>query len=343
MSELVMARADVRLFIWHVALYGLSAILEESGQLPDLRIAWTEGMQPRGRVVADGLDQALADEVVKAHAARHASNDSWVMRDIELSGKWRGLMSPRLTKMTDDEWPAIQRARHGVIDELDSTGRWLDLRLLAALGEPCYWSMDHKGVMQQGDAASRLEMQPRNQGSEFVGTRLRSLAVAVAGRAPGGAVSGLSGATSVDEIGNDSASSSTPTGFSNVGPTDNAVAWCAMWGISQLPTVSRARKQAVTSGHLGQRRREWFYAPVWRGEWRPPRLRSVLASGQLRGAASADLEPPIAADATQQAAAGAWLAVRGVVGIMTFPIVEFGSKDAPARRAMAGSSWPTGR
>ena len=51
---------------------------------------------------------------------------------------------------------------------------------MAALGEPCYWVSDRLGAIQQDSAASRLEMQPRNIGSEFVGNRLRKLADAAA-------------------------------------------------------------------------------------------------------------------------------------------------------------------
>ena len=100
-------------------------------------------------------------------------------------------MSPRLTTFGDETtWRQAQENRHKVLDSLTDQGRWLDLRFLAALGEPCYWATDRQGAIQQDSAASRLEMQPRNIGSEFVGTRLRKLADAVAARTAGQILSG---------------------------------------------------------------------------------------------------------------------------------------------------------
>ena len=87
-------------------------------------------------------------------------------------------MSPRLTAFGDEAtWRhAQQQPPHGPRQPDRRQGRWLDLRFLAALGEPCYWVRDRQDRIQQDYAASRLEMQPRNIGSEFVGNRLRKLA-----------------------------------------------------------------------------------------------------------------------------------------------------------------------
>lgn len=341
MSELVMERADVRALLWHVALYGLAAILEESGNVPDLTVSWTRGMQPRGRFASSSLDHDLVDDVVRSHAIRHADEASWVMRDVELKGVSRGLMSPRITPLGPEDWTKVRRARGEVIRALEGSQAWLDLRQLAALGEPCYWSRDRQGSPRQDDGASRLEMQPRNRGSEFVGSRLRKLAGSVAARPGGTVVTGLIGSTVVDEIGGDSSVSSTPTGLMSPGRTDNSVAWCALWGISLLPLAPRINQPVSTSGHLGRSRREWFYAPVWHDQWRPARVRTMLASRQLRDAAATDdVGSAVGVDATRQAAATAWLSARGVVGIMRFPIRRFGSDSAPERRAMGGTPVP---
>ena len=92
-------------------------------------------------------------------------------------------MSPRLSQFAGQAtWELVQQSRREVLDDLTAGHHWLDLRFLAALGEPCYWSYNRKGDTLQDDGASRLEMQPRNQGSEFVGTRLRKLADTVAQR-----------------------------------------------------------------------------------------------------------------------------------------------------------------
>lgn len=338
MNELTMARADVRSMLWHAALYGLTAIVEASGDEPDLTVGWTGGMEPRPRLAGSRLDDDAVDDVVRAHAIRHVDETAWVMRDIELKGVMRGLMSPRITPLGPDDWVAVRSARRDVIRQLEDARAWLDLRMLAALGEPSYWSHDRQGSPRQDDGASRFEMQPRNRGSEFVGSRMRKLAGSVAVRAEGTTVSGLTGATLVDEISRDNSSSSTPTGLMSPARTDNAVAWCALWGISQLPIAARVNLPASTSGHLGRARTEWFYAPVWHQPWRPARLRTVLASEQLRDTA-ADTEQGTGrvVDAARRSAAHAWLAARGVVGVVRFPIRRFGSDSAPERRAMRGT------
>ncbi len=194
----------------------------------------------------------------------------------------------------------------------------------------------------QDDGAARFEMQPRNQGSEFVGTRLRQLAGTVASRDPARILAGLRGDSPVeDELSHNMSDSRTATGLASPGPTDNALAWCALWGISQFPLAKRVNSAgrtsdpAVTSGHLSYRRKEWFYVPMWRGPWRPARLRSVLASQDLRTAAAAGLDLAGYSEA-QISAARAWLSARNVEGIMRFNIRRFGSDNAPERRAMRG-------
>ena len=128
-------------------------------------------------------------------------------------------------------------------------------------------------------------------------------------------------------------------GFANPGPTDNAVAWCALWGISQLPTVPRVNATAITSGHAGRGRQETFYLPYWIVPWRPPRVRTILASQRLRTLAEAATTST--GEAPQQLAAHAWLQRRGILGIVAFPVERFGSDNAPERRAMLGQPLPT--
>ena len=336
MNEIVLGRGDVRALLSHLALYGLGAMLDEAG-VSDVRVSWKPGMQPLPRVTGEAVTSDVVDCVVGEHARAHAADPSWVQRDIELKGTNRGLMSPRITPIGEAEtWGRLRADRNHQLDLLTDSRTWSDLRLLAALGEPCYWSHNRQGAPLQDDGASRLEMQPRNQGSEFVGTRLRKLAVAVAARAPGAVASGVDGTHPVDEIGADKVDSRTPTGLASPGPTDNALAWCALWGIAQLPSAARVNATALTSGHLGRSRSEWFYVPVWEASWRPARLRSVLASQQLCDAATMGLPDRWAVDPAREVKARSWLAARGVIGIVRFPIQRFGSDSAPERRAMRG-------
>lgn len=336
MNEILLGRRDVRALLSHLALYGLGAMLDDA-DVADIRVSWTPGMEPLPRVTGDALTSAVVDQVVGDHARAHAADPSWVQRDIALKGKDRGLMSPRITPIGDGEtWKRLQADRNHQLDLLTGSRTWPDLRFLTALGEPCYWSHNRQGVPLQDDGASRLEMQPRNQGSEFVGTRLRKLAAAVAARVPGAVAAGIEGTHPVDEIGADKVDSRTPTGLASPGPTDNALAWCALWGIAQLPSAARVNATALTSGHLGRSRSEWFYLPAWEASWRPARLRSILASQQLRDAATTGLPDRWAVDPARDVKARSWLAARGVIGVVRFPIQRFGSDSAPERRAMRG-------
>jgi len=229
-----------------------------------------------------------------------------------------------------------------VLDELTDAGRLLDLRLLAALGEPAYWSVNRQGASLQDHGASRLEMKTRNSGQEFVRDRLRQLADAVGRRSPSEVVEGLTGRAIRDEVGKGKQDSRTATGFANPGPTDSAVAWCALWGISQLPIAARINAEAVTSGHLGQGRTGWFYLPYWTTPQRPARTRALLAACQLAVAASEGLPEPWAAADGDVLAAKAWLAARGVTGIVRFQIEVSDNDKAPERRAMLGTALRLG-
>jgi CRISPR-associated protein Csb3 len=357
MSKITLGGCAHDVLLSHLALYGLTAILESAGTA-DLRAAWDDADDQRPYVTAPGLTGEQAAAIIARHARQADADGSWLHGSITLNGSPRALMSPRLTTFGNEKnWRQAQHGRHRILDELTAARRWLDLRFLAALGEPCYWVRDPKGTIIQDAAASRLEMQPRNIGSELVGNRLRKLADAVATRDTALILAGLQGDNVRDEAGGDAQDSRTATGLAGPGPTDNAVAWCALWGISQFPLAMRARGTAVTTGHLGRGRSEWFYAPVWQAPWRPARLRSVLASAQTRVAASEGLDRngrpvtiPAPGDGGAQpggmytgseiSTAHRWLAEHGVSGIIRFPIQRFGSDNAPERRAMHGTPIP---
>jgi CRISPR-associated protein Csb3 len=115
----------------------------------------------------------------------------------------------------------------------------------------------------------------------------------------------------------------------------------------------RIKGTAVTTGHLGRGRQEFFYVPVWQPPWRPARLRAMLASTQLRIAASSGLDhagriagnPPPGATVpmhtgSEITAARHWLTERGVDGVIRFPVHRFGSDNAPERRALTGLPVP---
>lgn len=335
MTRLVLAGSDSRVLLSHLALYGLGAILEEAGATP--RLGWTSGMDPRPAVHGAGCTPAEVAAAVRAHAARRAEPDAWVNRTLPDKGKLRGLMSPRLTTLAVPKgWRDLEERRNETIDEVTARRAELDLRMLGALGRPAYWRMRAR-QRRQDEGASRWEMQPRNQGSEFVGTKLSPLARAVAARSDNEVLGGLTGAAPVDEINSRKADSRTPTGLAPPGPTDNALAWCALWGLSQLPLALRVGRAAISSGHVGPPSAGWFHTLTWNGGWRMARLRSMLASQQTREVAESHVldrsGDRTVAGVLGDEAARSWLAARGVTAVMCFPVSRHGSDSAPERRA----------
>ncbi|WP_328848561.1 hypothetical protein [Micromonospora zamorensis] len=348
MTDFVLASAEPMTMLSHMALYGLAAIVEDGG-LEGVRLSWTAGMTPRPVLSAPQATPETVGEIVRRHAARHHDTpESWPSRRIS-EGEQRALMSPRISVIASSEgWRSLQDRRHDMLDRLTDVRALLDLRLIAALGEPSYWRKNRQGQRLQDDGASRLEMQPRNQGSEFVGNRIRPLAAAVAARTAAAICDGLLGRSVRDEIGKDRPDSRTPTGFASPRPTDNAMAWCALWGISQFPIAQRTNGFAITSGHIGRGTSGYFYVPVWDGRWRTARHRTIIASEQLSQFAATGLsldsigrasdDDPSSGEAARQ-----WLVSRGVTAVVRFPVYRFGSDSAPERRAMLGELLKTGR
>lgn len=322
---------DPRRLISHLALYGLAAICADTGH-PDLRLSWTAGMTPRPRLT---INPDLVGPIVHTHAATRV----WTQETIDLAGKARGLMSPRLTAITDEErWRELQNRRHAVLDALTASRADGDLRFLAALGEPCYWRVDDRtGKRLQDDAANRLEMQPRNNGAEFVGTRLSRIAKVVASRTPAQILDGLLGHRVRDECSKDAPDGRSATGLDAPGPVDNAIVWCALWGISQISLALQTTRPAVTSASVHSDRTEHLFMPLWHTPWHPARLRTILASRQLTQAATA-----FVCGETLDPAPRQWLTARGVTAVITFPVTIYGSDKAPERRAGTGNLHPLG-
>ncbi|MGH3825566.1 MAG: hypothetical protein ACRDQX_00095 [Pseudonocardiaceae bacterium] len=336
MTRFVLAGRDARVLLSHLALFGLGAILEQAGANPSL--GWTGGMQPRPMVDSATCTPTEVAVAVRAHAAVCAEPTSWVNGTLpDNKGKLRGVMSPRLTTLTIPEgWRGLEKCRNDTLDHVTAQQAELDLRMLGALGRPAYWRV-YQRQRRQDDGASRWEMQARNQGSEFVGTKLAPLARAVAARSEHQVHDGLTGITPVDEINHGKADSRTATGLAAPGPTDNALAWCALWGLSQLPLALRVDKAAITSGHVGPPTAGWFHTLTWNGSWRMARLRTMLASQQARDVVKLnvpdhnDTHPVVGALGAD--AARSWLAARGVTAVLYFPVSRHGSDNAPERRA----------
>lgn len=317
----------------HAVLWGAGAIAAQAH--PGVRLGWEGGLTKAGVLYGISADD-LASAVV-AHAEAATGEDHWVQAPLPHE-KNRGLFSPRIKGLPGEgAWRELAAARGHHVDALRRRDAVLDLRLIAALGEPSSWHVD-KGQPRQDRGASRLEMQPRNQGSEFVGTRLRSLSEAVAARSADAVRDGLTGAARIDEAGKDKPDSRSAANLMPPRATDNALAWAAMWGLSSTTVAHRTHEQSRTATHLPRRRDDGlgdevlaghFAAPFWAGRWTTARLRAVLGSAQLAAAGRAQLgEPP-------DAEARTWLRERGTVGVLVFPVHTYGSVSSPERRAMA--------
>ncbi|MDZ7577198.1 MAG: hypothetical protein U0904_03380 [Candidatus Nanopelagicales bacterium] len=238
----------------------------------------------------------------------------------------RGLMSPRQTPVHN--WTAFQDARHATINTLAGV---IDHRLAAALGEPAYWPTTSRADAPRPDGgASPFEMAPRNSGAEIMTSRFAKMVDAIVGRTPNSIIAGLTG-NQVEDVDPESDSRSA-TGFATPGPVDTALAWCALWGIANLPCSPRMHHRVLASAYTRIERTDYLIAAAWRNPWSPGRLRSVLASRQLMMAAT----EAITHVASSEGAADAWLAGRGVLAVITFAIEVAGSASAPERRALVG-------
>jgi len=313
-------------------LYGLAAICEEQlGAHPHLW--WTEERRPRGQL--DVAPAAAIADAVQRHAQNHTNSSSWVRQRIDHENRLTATLSPRIKAPSSAAaWQVLQSERQSAIDVLVSTHSHslLDLQMIGALGEPAYWRVD--GTARPDEGASRWEMKTRNKGEEFVGNRVEPLASAVAARTADAILSGLTGATVCDEVGHNNPESRSATGFAPPAPVDNAIAWCALWGMSQFPLIHHADKQSVTAATYVPPRRThptFVYLPVATRKITLPRLRSVLASNQLSIAAS-ELADDIRIEASQK-----WLENRGIRAIIRFPVHVSNNPSAPERWILTGS------
>ena len=323
---------DARQLFSHALLWGAAAIAEDAG-VRDVRLGWTEGMSPWPRLHGTDLDPEALGEVVRAHATAHADPGSWVHAPLPSEPK-RGLFSPRIGALADGAaWHRHEAARRDWLDRLGAARADLDLRFIASLGEPAYWGPVENKRTAIEDGASRLEMQPRNSGSEFVGSRLRPLAGVVSERAAAQIAAGLTGTSIRDQTGKGASDSRTATNLRPLGPTDDAAGWVALWGLSQTAVVARVRQMSRTATHRPPRGRGGgpgaFVVPVWEGWWTSARLRSILSSDLLADAAEAATTDPRRARLERYA-------VRGLIRV---PIDVSGSNSAPERRAVTGSPW----
>jgi CRISPR-associated protein Csb3 len=232
-----------------------------------------------------------------------------------------------------------------VVDALTAEPAVLDLRMIGGLGELSHWHRDRDGKPRPNDAASRYDMQARNRGNDLVRIKIAKLADIVAARTASEVEDGLAGDELTDEMAHGEPSRSA-TGFAPLGFVDNAVAWCAFWGLAALPVAPRAGRPSITSTFLPRSKGvlESAVVPLWTRPMRPARLRALLADDRLPIAAA---ESPGEGDngrgVVAKERAARWLASLGVAALVHFPIEVHGSQSAPERRAARGELMEVGR
>jgi CRISPR-associated protein Csb3 len=332
---------DVRVAVSHLAAYGLAAILEDGGW-PGITLHWTRTLDARAVVASATGDADAAAATVLEHARDRASAASWTAATVTVSGATAGRLSPRIKLPANDgEWLDLGRLRRASIDAEIVAGHHLDLRLIGALGEPAYWRFDRSGSRRPDEGASRWEMKTRNRGEDFVQHRLRRLAETVARRPVAAVRDGLFGLRIEDEAGGNAIDSRTATGLANPGPTDNAVAWCALWGLSRLTLVHRLDRPSESAGHWtahqrGATARWWLCLPVPDRPVTLARLGTLLLSAQLAVGARTGLAGE-EADPLTARAGREWLRERGAGAVVRFPVWVSDNASAPERRALLGT------
>lgn len=344
MTRIVVA-GEVTSALTHFAQAGLASIVEEVLGC-STRLGWTDSLTPRAYVDCPGTSDGQVGEAIRAHAYRAAAPASWLRGTVHHGGRvGTATFSPRIKLASDDsEWKRLQQARSGHLDLLLDEGRDGDLRFLGALGEPAHWRFESR-ERRPDHGASRWEMKTRNKGEEFVGQRLLPLAEVVAERSPEANVDGITGVTRRDELGRNKAESRTSTGFTPPGPTDSALAWCALWGIGNFPLAHRVNGLSVTPGAFPSDalHPRVMYLPVVVGSVTTARMRSLLVSAQLATFGAAGLDTRAAdPDGLMVESARKWLYSRRVAAVVRFQILKTGSSSAPERQVIGGDLVLTG-
>lgn len=312
----------------HFALVGLAAILQESGA-QQVRFWWEDGDKARATITWEGV---TVGEAVHRHAQRHADPSSWVQAVVP--DKQLGLFSPRLTTpATKEEWAVLLKAREDVLAGGLTT---LDHAMITNLGEPGYWVVHNKQNLPDR-AASRWEMKTRNRGEEFVARRLAPLAKVVADRDSAAIEAGLRGEALQDIHGKNKVDSRTATGLTPPGPTDDALAWCGLWGISAFKLIPAISDTSATAGAfpVHEYRPDGLVIPILES---PTTLAHWTHLMSLKSVPASQSKNPL-----ERSVAVETLQRFGVIGLCVFPVEIAGSSSAPEQRLLAGSFTPIGQ
>ncbi len=341
---------DLTSALSHFAAVGLAAILVDGATHSshgdhEAKVCWSDDI-PSQPLLFTSLDSEGIADVVHRHAERHTRPLSWVQSRVAAGVRsGGGLFSPRLKVCPAEELRAFEVERQMALATATTSGEVsaLDWWMLAGLGEPAWWRYTAK-ESQPDAGASRWEMKTRNRGEEFIAHRLAPLADWLAKRTLEQVWDGLAGRVVTDELGKNSVTSRTATGFTSPRPTDTALAWCALWGISLVPTIHRTLAASESNG-MSQSPGVWprdrvhprlAALPVFTSPLSPSRFRSIVSTAWFDVAAFGHLR----AKDDDAIAAKAWLGNQGVRAVVRFPVFVGGSSSAPERQLLAGEVEP---
>ncbi|MGO1593853.1 MAG: hypothetical protein ACTHW1_06175 [Ancrocorticia sp.] len=337
MSRITIA-GNISSALTHFAMLGVAAIADSLGNERSA-VGWTESDSPRAYIEFEGAsEEDIASEVI-ALALR--VKQDWSGETITFDGTEFSPISPRIKQLGHERWPTHHAARLDIIDQLAKDKRWLETEFIGALGEPAYWR-EQNGQPQPDQGASRWEMKTRNKGEEFIRHRFDKLAVEISQWTSQQVLDGISGKQINDVLGKNQENSRSSTGFTRPGPTDNALAWTALWGITQFPIVRRIGHQSITPGAWPKRgvHPHWMILPVLQGPVTLARYANIISSRYVDAEADEitqtldDGRPD--SDHENAGAAADWLQARGVAGFACFKVKTAGSASAPERQVLEG-------
>ena len=338
-SERIVLDGDIQVLLSHMVLWGLAAICEDM-ELPGILASWSDTPTPQPILHVDASKDDVAQAVID-HATRSADHDSWLSKTTCVSADGKravALAAPRTAAPANDEiWRRVDEEHCALLDDLESR---LDQRLLLGFGYRSWWAVERSGKIRADFGCNAWEMRTRNNGTDVVKDRLLPLAREVQAWSISEVLDGLTGTRLNDVVGKNDAMSHTGTGFCLPQPVDNARAWCALWGLANLPVMAHTSRGVVSPALLsasdipGQNRRHL----VMFGSRRPmtlARARAILRSSQLPQASA-----PESVDAGQFRRAVGWCRAHGVDIAIRFPVDVVGSASAPERRALHGQVVP---
>lgn len=349
---------DHQTLLTHAVLWGTASILADALGSSRIRAGWVDEdgatvlLNPVAVIDVEGSSLLEVGQIIQGLALRVSSSDQWAAQltwqapkdpSVSLLTPRTGL--PTFKTFTEEAmawWQQLEDRRSSTVAALTP----FEQDMVRGLGERSWWLSETTGL-RTDLGASPWEMKTRNRGEEFLKNRFLPLAEEISRWDPEKIVGGLTGASRDDTVGKNKAGSHTATGFSPLGPCDNALAWCALWVIGLMPPVHRTQPGNPQGKGLLRPRPSAYAGRVAGyqssdGQERlvvtmPEKLVSPERWARLqRSAALSRIPPRKDTEPTAQAAAQSMLRQQGVAANVLFDVSRSDNRSAPERRAETG-------